>query len=105
MTDKEKQVAEMAKVIKDNAWEDIKNIEAFVCAEELYNAGYRKIDDHAIMVLRKAKGLEEKIRNQAVKEFARELRNEMLLLGYDDSCFCVMAIEIIAKQFGVDLGE
>jgi hypothetical protein len=78
--------------------------------KELHKNGYRKLDDHAIFVLRKAKGLEEKVR----KETAREIFSEVLDLegvklirdmGWEKAYEIIYNEMIeIAKRFGVEVG-
>lgn len=48
--------------------------EVATVAKELHKEGYRKIDDHAILVLRKAKCLEQKIRKETAEKFAERLK-------------------------------
>ena len=45
-----KQIEEMAKIIGENSWEGITRPECYVCAEALYNAGFRKVDDSNIVI-------------------------------------------------------
>lgn len=71
--------------------------------KELYNLGYRKLDDHAIMVLRKAKGIENRIR----KETAEKIFNS-LLKEFNKRKSCGNADVVVyelAKQFGVEIKE
>lgn len=44
-----------------------------VVAQEFHKDGYRKLDDHAIITLRKAKGLEERTRKETAKEILQSL--------------------------------
>ena len=46
-----KAIEEMAKMIGENSWEGITRPECYVCAEELYNAGYRDQKEIAAAVL------------------------------------------------------
>lgn len=46
-------------------------------AEELYKAGYRKLGDNAIRVLRSAKDMEKRIRKETARKFA-DMVKEML---------------------------
>jgi hemoglobin-like flavoprotein len=48
--------------------EDVESV-----AKELHKDGYRKLDDHAILVLRKAKGLEEKVRKETAEKYHAEM--------------------------------
>lgn len=50
------------------------NEDAESVAKELHKDGYRKLDDHAILVLRKAKGLEEKVRKETAEKYAERLK-------------------------------
>lgn len=45
-----------------------------IVAKELHKDGYRKLDDHAILVLRKAKCLEEKTRKETAEKFAERVK-------------------------------
>ena len=47
----------------------------------MHKEGYRKIDDHAILVLRKAKCLEQKIRKETAEKFAERLKDALFDLG------------------------
>ena len=58
--------------------------EVATVAKELHKEGYRKIDDHAILVLRKAKCLEQKIRKETAEKFAERLKTECFDGGIDD---------------------
>ena len=49
--------------------------------KELHKNGYRKLDDHAIFVLRKAKCLEEKVRKETAREFASFVKSKLFDLG------------------------
>lgn len=126
MDNKDKIIQEMAKVI---GW-DCDNKSMDYCdkvddcdkcrAIDLYNAGYRKLDDHAIMVLRKAKGLEERIRKETAKEILNDLWNKEFetTITIQNSCskedienvgkaiLTSIRNELceLAKQYGVDLG-
>ena len=55
--------------------------EVATVAKELHKEGYRKIDDHAILVLRKAKCLEQKIRKETAEKFAERLKDALFDLG------------------------
>lgn len=87
--DKQKQLEEMTRDICGNFGVKIENLcgplnfqcdckcKWFGVAERFYNAGYRKLDDHAIMALRKAKDMEERIRKETAEKFAQELENRL----------------------------
>lgn len=47
----DKQIEEMAKIIGENSWEGITRPECYVCAEALYNAGYRDEKETARKIL------------------------------------------------------
>lgn len=49
-------------------------IAAYAHAEELYNAGYRKIDENCAVI---TKGELQEYKRQAVKEFAERLKDRM----------------------------
>lgn len=75
-------------------------------AKALYLLGYRKLDDHAIMVLRKAKGIENRIRKETVKEILLKL--ESVFAYYDnEDMFSKKAIfeclEEIVKSIGIEI--
>lgn len=77
-------------------------------AKALYLLGYRKLDDHAIMVLRKAKGIENRIRKETVKEILLKL--ESVFAYYDnEDMFSKKAIfeclEEIVKSIGIEIKE
>lgn len=72
-------------------------------AEELHKDGYRKLDAHAIMVLRKAKGLEERTRKETAREILQKI--ESFYAYYEIDCTLRECMQEIAKQYGVDLGE
>lgn len=74
---KQEQIEEMisAMAASNNPFVDVPIEIMPKVAEALYNAGYRKLDDHAIMVLRKAKGIE----NRICKETAEKLLNDFKL--------------------------
>jgi hypothetical protein len=104
MNDKEKQIEEMVQIQQNgcinNSKEDCSLTYCLRCYSKiLYNAGYRKLDDHAIMVLRKAKGMEDKIRKETAEKF--------LQLAYDrclEKSF-IKKVEELAKQYGVEIEE
>ena len=73
--------------------------------KELYNLGYRKLDDHAIMVLRKAKGIENRIRKETAEKFAKLIefhsiskRDESGHETFTISNLCLR--EILREEFG-----
>lgn len=79
-------------------------------AKTLILLGYRKLDDHAIIALRKAKGIENKIRKETAEKFVNETikRKQTLMNPYtDDESECVSTFWIykLAKQFGVEIKE
>lgn len=105
---KQKQIAEMAKVVCECCIEN----EEFTCefvsqpcifaktfAETSYNKGYRKLDDHAIMALRKAKDMEERIRKETAEKFA-ELVKMAFYYHFDELIPSIMAdkIDEICKE-------
>lgn len=69
--------------------------------KELYNLGYRKLDDHAIMVLRKAKGIENRIR----KETAEKIYNFVERYIMDDYEVELMVKEWFKEEFGCEIKE
>jgi hypothetical protein len=79
--------------------------------KELYNLGYRKLDDHAIMVLRKAKGIENRIRKETAEKFIVEMKASETLSSLLDAGWEVFYKMIcndmyeLAKQFGVEIKE
>lgn len=82
-------------------------------AQELHKDGYRKLDDHAIMTLRKAKGLEERTRKETARDILKFVDKKLDLyqngvIGgslYDDGYkSAVQEIKFsIKKQFGVEV--
>ena len=114
MDNKDKIIREMAQIICDNdceecakesadfygqTIEEAKNNHCLLknCAKKLINAGYRKLDDHAIMVLRKAKGLEERIRKETAKEILQWLIEHTF-----ESCIFETYFK---EQYGVEIKE
>lgn len=69
--------------------------EVATVAKELHKEGYRKIDDHAILVLRKAKCLEQKIR----KETAEKLLNKV---DYESNGQTKAITDLLRKEYGVE---
>ena len=65
-----------------------------VVAKEMHKIGYRKLDDHAICVLRKAKCLEERLR----KETAEELLDE---IDYESNGQTKPITDLFRKKYGV----
>jgi hypothetical protein len=75
-------------------------------AKELYKDGYRKLDDYAIMVLRKARGIEERIRKQTATEILKELKAKQVICSPEEDNFVYMLdIKELAKQYGVEVEE
>jgi hypothetical protein len=85
------------------------NEDAESVAKELHKDGYRKLDDHAILVLRKAKGLEEKVRKETAEKFAEKARlktivvvkplNGVIQIGSDtEEAIFLSDIDKIAKE-------
>lgn len=50
------------------------------------------IKQHAVMV-----------RKQTARDFVKDLLQELDLVGYDKSDFCVTAVKLVAKQYGVEV--
>jgi hypothetical protein len=73
-------------------------------AKELHKDGYRKLDDHAIFVLRKAKCLEYKIRKETAEKFAERLKKRLKVYLNEDLdflmkwCECNITIDEICKE-------
>ncbi len=44
-------------------------------------------------------------RKETAEKFAQALLQELELLGYDESDFSVMAVKVLAKQFGMEVEE
>lgn len=81
-------------------------------ARELHKDGYRKLDDHAIMTLRKAKGLEERTRKETAMEFAKSICKMLWNRGkdkngktFDYGDLTSIDVYELAKQFGVEVEE
>jgi hypothetical protein len=68
-------------------------------AKELHKDGYRKLDDHAIFVLRKAKCLEYKIRKETADKFAERVKMAFYY-EFDELIPSIMSdkIDEIAKE-------
>lgn len=79
-----------------------------VVAQEFHKDGYRKLDDHAIITLRKAKGLEEKIRKETTKEILTELFKQYSVFNDNDVIIAWQVKEALkdtAKKHGVEVQE
>jgi hypothetical protein len=76
--------------------------------KELHKGGYRKLDDHAIFVLRKAKSLEEKVRKETAEKIVSEIKklieSEWTInkATYENLC---SKLNELAKQFGIEIKE
>lgn len=129
MNDKQKQIEEMALIISgSNELDTIRYYRARIKAKDLYNAGYRKIPEGSIVqILKKVefagKGYDiqemsmarstydavlNQARKQAIKEFAKRLKEEKQLIDLGCGAGCYDYIDIddideIAKEFGVEL--
>ena len=91
-------------------YDSLKNFDEYTCidlslANDLYNAGYRKLDDHAIMVLRKAKGIENRIRKETAEKILRDLYSEATSNVSETVELTTFQIEQLAKQFGLEIKE
>jgi hypothetical protein len=116
-----KEIEEIAKVIKDNAWKDIKEVEAVVCATELYEQGYRQCKDKVVLT----KGAYESISSKAKanvanaieirKETAEKIFEEIYMYvssdylcglrnPYKDNNYMGL-VKRLAKRFGVEIKE
>ena len=79
--------------------------------KELHNLGYRKLDDHAIMSLRKAHGIENKIRKETAREVIKKFISQIEFHGIatmdgDLEYFKISGLglrEIAREQFGVEV--
>lgn len=82
-----------------------------VVAQELHKDGYRKLDDHAIITLRKAKGLEERTRKETAEKWHYHITTTLLSLWKDDKITTetynswILFFNGLAKQFGVEIEE
>lgn len=45
------------------------------------------------------------VRKQTARDFVKDLLQELDLVGYDKSDFCVTAVKLVAKQYGVEVEE
>lgn len=104
---KQEHIDEIAKIVDEMY--NVYTTTADDIAEGLYNAGYRKLDDHAIMVLRKAKGIENRIRKETAEKILDLLVPDCKACdeNWHSGCLCLRATlaEKIAKQFGVEIKE
>ena len=87
-----KQIEEMAKIIGENSWEDITPLDGYVCAEALYNAGCRLVDDIVEKVTVERPVMcdllnEEQRELQKVLETRKESAREILQKVYDEFVF------------------
>ena len=121
ITSEEKQIEEMAKIIKDNAWENIKELEAVVCATELYNQNYQKIPEDSVVLSREEyeKGKQdynyqihralvaEGRVDKASKETAREILLDLkpLLEGFVHTDTGENLYVYKCKQFDIEIEE
>lgn len=107
--DKQKQIEEMAKVISVNCGECYTckyrgaiNCVDFLSAEELYNAGYRKIPEGAVVVSRAEyndlKGLEKHFDDYLIKEIVATRKETA-------EKFARLASEAFLKVNCIDLDE
>ena len=85
------------------------NCGVFDLAEGLYNAGYRKLTDHAIMVLRQAQNMEDKVRKETAKEIAKmlfeEWKNRHDYYTPNESVTLSITVNKICKMFGVEIDD
>ena len=59
----------------------------------------------ALNNLKKIEKLENQLKQsskETAREFVKALLQELELLGYDESYFCITAVKVVAKQFGVE---
>lgn len=119
MTDRERQIAEMAKEVLSikvqcKGQECNKHIPCTTCyAEHLYNAGYRKMDEvtlkldlgdrQAEEIQQIAEAFNGEIKKQVAKEIIDSLLSECDSSPYD--CVEPNYILYLAKKYGVEIGE
>lgn len=117
---KQEQIEEMEKII-DELY-NVYDTTAGEIAEGLYNTGYRKIPENAV-VLTKEEYIDlsrnyvgeqiEKTRKETAKEIVEKVKgqSETFLIGYGDGQYdehkyvSVEYIEELAKQFGLEVEE
>ena len=108
MTDQE-QIEEMASDMdyvctkRDLYPDDAKEI-----AKTLILLGYRKLDDHAIMALRKAKGIENKIRKETAEKIylqAKAIVDATKHIVQGREYIHIDALKEIIKNCGVEIKE
>jgi hypothetical protein len=110
-----KEIEEMAKVIKDNAWKDIKEVEAVVCATELYEQGYRQCKDKVVLTREEHKIINHNIEHlesvcndleirleHARKETAEKILNELYCTPKEK---VENKIKELARFIGVEIKE
>ena len=119
MTDKEKQIEEMARIIMYAPYPD-----ADSQAERIFNAGYRKIPEGSVIVSKQIweehiekrekanKIFEERVRQETAREFAKGICKMLWHRCKDENGKTfdygdLTSIDVyeIAKQFGVEVEE
>ena len=102
---KQEQIDGMAKIVDEMY--NVYTTTADDIAEGLYNAGYRKLDDHAIMVLRKAKGIENRIRKETAEKIFKMLISKLDSNQFLSGKRIIMEVDVenLAKQYGVEIEE
>jgi hypothetical protein len=70
--------------------------------KELHNLGYRKLDDHAIVSLRKAHGIENKIRKETAREILDKVVGINNLYGFGA---VNTLVKKLAREYGVEVKE
>ena len=127
MNDKEKAIEEMAKCYKCESylyrWDvrncqylrDGKMCERYKIAEDIYNAGYRKIPDGAVVIpkkitektnaetLIKIAKYNERVRKETAREIFKAIKNAWETTYYEREF--EERIDSLAKQFGVEVEE
>ena len=100
---KQEHIEEIAKIVDEMY--NVYTTTADDIAEGLYNAGYRKLDDHAIMVLRKAKGIENRIRKETAEKIFKMLISKLDSNQFLSGKRIIMEVDVenLAKQFDVEI--
>lgn len=117
MTDEQKQILEMGKrictTIHNRELEHCEiscDIDCLGLARELLKHYQPKLPEDAVVLTEDNECLYKNIgkfkviaHKQTVRDFVKDLLQELDLVGYDGSDFCVTAVKVVAKQHGVDV--
>ena len=63
----------------------------------------KNFDNYLFEYRKFADGRIKDTRKETAREFVKDLLQELDLVGYDKSDFCVTAVKVVAKKYGVDV--